>query len=362
MNSAPLESGADPVSGGESGGPAGPSFRLGTRGSRLAMTQSVTVAQALSSRGAGDHEIVTVRTEGDVVTGPLSQLGGTGVFATALRQALFEQRCDVAVHSLKDLPAKDLPGLSIACVPERAEVRDALCSAGDLRLAQLPHGARVGTGSPRRKAQILSLRPDVDVVDIRGNVGTRLARVRGREDAAEVSTQAPDASRGDLDAVVLAGAGLQRLGLDHHISELIDPATMLPAPGQGALAVEVRDADAEPSAPLGSAMEQYESSAARLETTAERALLARLDAGCSAPIGGLARFSSSSSDQEGELRLNAVVCAPDGSAVQRAGAQVRIDAAEAAEIARTRAAELGVEVAEQLLAEDTGLLQHVVGH
>jgi hydroxymethylbilane synthase len=362
MSSAPVEPGPGSVPGDGSDRPAGPSFRLGTRGSRLAMTQSVTVAQALTSRGAGDHEIVTVRTEGDVVTGPLSQLGGTGVFATALRQALFEQRCDVAVHSLKDLPAKDLSGLSIACVPERAEVRDALCSAGDLTLEQLPYGARVGTGSPRRKAQVLSARPDLDVVDIRGNVGTRLARVRGREDAAEISTQAPDAARGDLDAVVLAGAGLQRLALDHHISELIDPATMLPAPGQGALAVEVRDADAEPSAPLGKAMEQYESVAARLETTAERALLARLDAGCSAPIGGLARFTSSSAGQAGVLHLDAVVCAPDGSAVQRAGAQVRIDPAEAVDAIRADAADLGAEVAEQLLAEDTGLLQHVVGH
>ncbi len=342
------------------GSPSGPGFRLGTRGSRLAMTQSLSVARALAARGAGEHEIVTVRTEGDVVTGPLSQLGGTGVFATALRQALFDQRCDVAVHSLKDLPAKDLPGLSIACVPQRAEVRDALCSAGDLTLEQLPEGARVGTGSPRRKAQLLSARQDLDIVDIRGNVGTRLARVRGREDAAEVSTQAPDAVRGDLDAVVLAGAGLQRLGLDHHVSELLDPATMLPAPGQGALAVEVRQADADVAAALGRALAEYDDAAARLETTAERALLARLDAGCSAPIGGLARYVYGS-DGEQDLHLDAVVCAPDGSAVQRAGAHARIERGAGLDSARARAAELGTAVAEQLMSEDTGLLKHVIG-
>ncbi|MDO5492605.1 MAG: hydroxymethylbilane synthase [Nesterenkonia sp.] len=332
------------------------SFLVGTRGSRLALTQTTGAAEALAAYSGADFELITIRSEGDVLTGPLSQLGGTGVFAAALRSALFDGRCDVAVHSLKDLPAKDLEGLSVAAVPVRAEVRDALCSAGDLPLDRLPQGAKVGTGSPRRKAQLLAARPDLEVIDIRGNVGTRLARVRGREDAAETSTQAPDAARGDLDAVVLAGAGLQRLGLDAQISELVDPEVMLPAPGQGALAVEVRAAEAGPEAPLGPALERCDDFAARVETTAERAMLARLNAGCSAPIGGLARLD----EVAGVLRLHSQVCAPDGSRTQAAEASVEMtpEAPRAAAVAL--AAQLGATVAEQLLAEDFGLLAHVV--
>ncbi|GAB3187542.1 hydroxymethylbilane synthase [Nesterenkonia suensis] len=336
-------------------------FRVGTRGSRLARTQTTTVAEALTAVSGRGHELITVRTDGDILTGPLAQMGGTGVFASALRQALFDRTCDVAVHSLKDLPAKDLDGLCIAAVPAREDVRDALCSAGDLPLAQLPEGASVGTGSPRRAAQLLVARPDLRVVDIRGNVGTRLARVKGREDAAEVSTQAPDAARGDLDAVVLAGAGLRRLGLQHHISELLEPDVMLPAPGQGALAVEVRTEDATAGAPLGDALREYDDVAARLETTAERALLARLNAGCSAPIGGLARFSEGSSSEDtggpAVLRLDTMVCAPDGSSVQRARAEVTVRRGTGSLQA---AVDLGTQVAEQLLAEDTGLLAHVI--
>ncbi|MDZ5076301.1 hydroxymethylbilane synthase [Nesterenkonia sp. HG001] len=331
-------------------------FRVGTRGSRLALTQTTLVAEALTAASGMSHELITVRTDGDILTGPLAQMGGTGVFASALRQALFDRTCDVAVHSLKDLPAKDLDGLSIAAVPVREDVRDALCSAGDVPLADLRDGATVGTGSPRRAAQLLAARPDLRVVDIRGNVGTRLARVKGREDAAEVSTQAPDAARGDLDAVVLAGAGLRRLGLEHHISELLEPGIMLPAPGQGALAVEVRAEDVAVGAPLAAALSEYDDVAARLETTAERALLARLNAGCSAPIGGLARFSEDT-DGPAVLQLDSMVCAPDGSAVQRARAEVSFSrSAESLQAA----VELGTRVAEQLLAEDTGLLAHVI--
>lgn len=331
-------------------------FIVGTRGSRLALTQTSGAAEALSAYSGYGYRLETIRSEGDVLTGPLSQMGGTGVFATALRSALFDGRCDVAVHSLKDLPAKDLEGLSIAAVPVRAEVRDALCSAGDLPVERLPEGAKVGTGSPRRKAQLLAARGDLEVVDIRGNVGTRLARVRGREDAAETSTQAPDAARGDLDAVVLAGAGLIRLGLEHHISELISTEVMVPAPGQGALAVEVRAVDAEPGTMLGEALAQYDDFAARVETTAERALLARLNAGCSAPIGGLARLDEAT----GVLKLRSVVCAPDGSSTQSAEAAVEMTAAAPRASAVAAAAQLGAAVAEQLLADDTGLLAHVI--
>ncbi len=334
-------------------------FRVGTRGSRLALTQTTTAASELSAHSDLPYELVTIRSEGDVLTGPLAQMGGTGVFATALRQALFEETCDVAVHSLKDLPAKDLEGLAIASIPAREDVRDALCSADDLLLEDLPEGAKVGTGSPRRAAQLLAARPDLQIVDIRGNVGTRLARVRGREDAAERSPQAPDARRGDLDAVVLAGAGLKRLGLEEHITELLGPEIMLPAPGQGALAVEVRDADAGLGAPLGQALALIDDIPSRLEATAERALLERLNAGCSAPIGGRATFSDEP-DGGSVLRLDTVVCALDGSQVQRAGAEIPLEAGAPKDTAVELARGLGRQVAEQLLAEDFGLLAHVV--
>lgn len=334
-------------------------FRVGTRGSRLALTQSTETAEALSDLTELDHELITIKSDGDVLTGPLSQLGGTGVFATALRQALLDAECDVAVHSLKDLPAKDVEDLTIAAIPARAEERDALCAADDLTLAQLPEGAKVGTGSPRRAAQLLAARPNLEIVDIRGNVGTRLARVRGREEAAEASSQAPDALRGDLDAVVLAGAGLARLGLNQHISELLSPEVMLPAPGQGALAVEVRDADAAVTHPLGIGLAQLDHLETRLETTAERALLARLNAGCSAPIGGLAR-SQDDADGGLRLRLDTVVCALDGTEVQQAGSEVHIEMGAERDAAIERARELGTRVAETLLEEDQGLLRHVV--
>lgn len=334
-------------------------FTVGTRGSKLALTQSTTAAEALALHAEGDYELITVKTEGDVLTGPLAQMGGTGVFASALRQALFDKTCDVAVHSLKDLPAKDLEGLAIASVPRREDVRDALCSADDVPLDALPQGAKVGTGSPRRAAQLRAARPDLEIVDIRGNVGTRLARVRGHGSAAEASPQAPDAARGDLDAVVLAGAGLKRLGLEHHIAELIPTEVMLPAPGQGALAVEVRAEDAEPTATLGMALALYDDIPARLETSAERGLLARLNAGCSAPIGGLARYDDNP-DGGATLRLDSVVCAPDGTKVQRAGAEIAIEAGADRQVSVDRAIGLGTLVAEQLLAEDFGLLKHVV--
>ncbi len=323
------------------------------------MRQSTTAAEALAVLGGLDYELVTIRSEGDVLTGPLSQLGGTGVFATALRKALLDGDIDVAVHSLKDLPAKDVEGLNIAAVPERADVRDALCSADELSLEELPEGAKVGTGSPRRAAQLLAARPDLNIVDIRGNVGTRLARVRGREHAAEKSSQAPDAARGDLDAVVLAGAGLARLELAAHISELLDPEVMLPAPGQGALAVEVRSSPSEPGTSLAVSLAQLDHLESRLEVTAERALLARLNAGCSAPIGGLARCEDEP-DGGVKLRLDTMVCAPDGSEVQRAGQELTLEPGVTLEAGITAAADLGNRVAETLLAEDRGLLQHVI--
>ena len=234
-------------------------LRIGTRGSALATTQTSHVAEALTERSGLAHELVVIRTEGDVTTGSLASLGGTGVFASALRAAVLDGVVDAAVHSLKDLPAAQPETLEIAAVPARADLRDALCARDGLTLATLPEGARVGTGSPRRVAQLKALRPDLELVDIRGNVQTRLARVPGLEQHDDHAPAAAGSPRGDLDAVILACAGLDRLGLDHVITERIDPEVMVPAPGQGALAVEIRAEDEsflgrallDPQAPVG---------------------------------------------------------------------------------------------------------------
>ncbi|WP_181034463.1 hydroxymethylbilane synthase [Arthrobacter sp. 08Y14] len=299
---------------------------IGTRGSALAVTQTTTVANALSELGGFDVELVRVRTEGDINRAALSQIGGTGVFVAALRDSLLRGDCDVAVHSLKDLPTGAAEGLTIGAIPGRVDVRDALCARDGLTLAQLPEGARVGTGSPRRAAQLRAIRPDLDVVDIRGNVDTRLGRVAGLVEGAP----------GDLDAVVLAAAGLARLGRLEMVSEFLDPSVMLPAPGQGALAVECRTVDAA-EGPLSRALAAYDNNAARLTVTAERALLNRLEAGCTAPIGALATVT------EVRLHLEAVVCSDDGVKVMRRSAAT-------AELDEDGARALGVRLAEDLLA------------
>jgi len=299
--------------------------RIGTRASALALTQTGHVADALAGLAELEVETVRVRTDGDRLTGSLTSLGGTGVFVTALRDALLEGRCDVAVHSLKDLPTGDAPGLRLGAVPEREDPRDALCARDGLTLAELPAGARIGTGSPRRAAQLRAARPDVEVVDIRGNVDTRLGRVAG-------STTGP----GDLDAVVLAGAGLARLGRLDAVTELFDPAVMAPAPGQGALAVEVRAGEPD-DVPLAQALRALDHPPTRLAVIAERALLARLEAGCAAPIGALATVT------EEEIRLDAVVVRTDGGAqIRRSATAARTDAAAAAD--------LGALLADELLA------------
>ena len=283
-------------------------LRLGTRGSRLALTQSGQVAEALMAAGGGGAaaaagkasegsgglgiDLVTVRTDGDGDRTPLRQLGGVGVFAARLRHALLDGEVDLVVHSFKDLPTQPVEGLEVICVPAREDPRDALCARDGLTLADLPEGARVGTGSPRRAAQLLAARPDLEVVDLRGNVPTRLARVRGLE-AVGVGTDEPVApsradAAGDLDAVVLALSGLRRLGLEHCASEVLDLETMLPAPAQGALAVEARAG--EDSAELARAVAALDDEPTRLAVTAERALMARLGAGCAAPVGAWAHL------------------------------------------------------------------------
>ncbi|WP_314872333.1 hydroxymethylbilane synthase [Actinomyces oris] len=289
-------------------------LRLGTRGSRLALTQSGQVAEALMAAGGGGAaaaagkasegssglgiDLVTVRTDGDGDRTPLRQLGGVGVFAARLRHALLDGEVDLVVHSFKDLPTQPVEGLEVICVPAREDPRDALCARDGLTLADLPEGARVGTGSPRRAAQLLAARPDLEVVDLRGNVPTRLARVRGLE-AVGVGTDEPVApsradAAGDLDAVVLALSGLRRLGLEHCASEVLDLETMLPAPAQGALAVEARAG--EDSAELARAVAVLDDEPTRLAVTAERALMARLGAGCAAPVGAWAHLRGG--DQE----------------------------------------------------------------
>ncbi|WP_426938633.1 hydroxymethylbilane synthase [Pseudarthrobacter sp. S3] len=312
--------------------------RIGTRASKLALTQTQQTADQLAAVGGFPVELVHITTEGDVKTGSLSQMGGTGVFVAALRDALLQDTCDVAVHSLKDLPTGAALGLTIAATPKRADVRDALCARDGLKLADLPQGAKVGTGSPRRAAQLRAARPDLDVQDIRGNVDTRLGRVPGLPGNA---AGAP----GDLDAVVLAAAGLERIGRLDTISEFFELDVMLPAPGQGSLAIECRSADAPRKAGstegsqsvLAQALAALNDEDTRLAVTAERAVLARLEAGCAAPVGAFAYRKGS------VLYLEAAVCAVDGTSSVR-------EKKATDGLTEVGATLLGIEVAELLLA------------
>ncbi|MGW5853946.1 hydroxymethylbilane synthase [Micrococcus antarcticus] len=368
-------------------------LRIGTRGSALATTQTRQTAEAVSERAGLSHELVVIRTEGDVTTGSLASLGGTGVFASALRAAILDGAVDAAVHSLKDLPAAQPAGLEIAAVPARADVRDALCARDGLTLETLPEGARVGTGSPRRVAQLKALRPDLELVDIRGNVQTRLARVPGLEQHDDGAPAAAGAPRGDLDAVILACAGLDRLGMGEVITERIDPDVLVPAPGQGALAVEIR-ADERPlldeslmdgpagglagldpdsdEAVLRSALELVDDLPTHVAVTAERALLRRLEAGCAAPIGALATVEDLDSGAP-RIEMRAMVAAVDGSQVLRRTSSVQLDpvpddvAADPAEAAEwiedtlfLAAEALGVHLAELFIAEGADLLPGTV--
>jgi hydroxymethylbilane synthase len=244
----------------------GTPIRLGTRRSALATTQSTLVADALRARGH-DVELVTIVTEGDISRAPLRTLGGTGVFAAALRAALVRGEVDVAVHSLKDLPTAPHPDLVVAAVPPREDPRDAVVARDGSTLAGLGPEARIGTGSPRRVAQLNALGWGLRPQDVRGNVDTRLRLVE----------------EGVVDAVVLAYAGLRRLGLADRVTEVLDPIQMLPAPGQGALAVECRSDRSD----LRELLAELDDADTRACVEAERGLLARLEAGCSAPVGAL---------------------------------------------------------------------------
>ena len=308
-------------------------LRLGTRASKLALAQSRTVAAAVTARTGRAVELVEITTFGDTSRAPLAQIGGTGVFVNALRDALLADEIDFAVHSLKDLPTADPPGLVLAAVPTREDPRDALCARDGLMLGELPAGSRVGTGSPRRAAQLRALGYGLEVVAIRGNVDTRLAFV----------------SDGELDAVVLARAGLARLGRLDAATEVLDPLQMLPAPGQGALAVECRDPGAwEPAAEVLAALAALDDPDTRAAVTAERCLLAALEAGCSAPVGAFGEAVEG--EQEMELYLRAVVLATDGSASVRLSTTGPLVDAES--LGRKLAAEMLAEGAAGLMREE----------
>ncbi|WP_420113633.1 hydroxymethylbilane synthase [Pseudactinotalea sp.] len=293
------------------------SIRLGTRASLLAQTQAGTVADALRARGI-DVEMVPMSSQGDTDRASLSSLGGTGVFAAALREALLAGECDAVVHSYKDLPTAPHPGLAVVATPERADHRDVLCAA--VPLAELPQEARVGTGSPRRRAQLLAAREDLHVVDIRGNVDTRLAMV----------------SDGELDAVVLAAAGLARIGRDEPIADVFEWPT---APAQGALAVEARAEDTE----MIEVLKQVDDERTGQAVAVERAFLAELEAGCSAPVAATATI------RFGRVSLRAVAYSADGQ--RRHGTRVDDRLTDAADIG-VRAARTLIEAGVQEWLQD----------
>ncbi|WP_157007135.1 hydroxymethylbilane synthase [Agromyces laixinhei] len=266
-------------------------IRVGTRGSALAMAQTRQISERLAAAAKAEIELVPITTKGDTSRASLATIGGTGVFAAALREALLAGECDVVVHSLKDLPTAEHEGLRLGAVPKRADARDALCARDGFTLATLPEGARVGTGSPRRIAQLGAARPDVVAVDLRGNIDTRLEHVFGDDPS--------------LDAVLLAAAGLDRLGRSDAVTELLPLEEWPTAPGQGALAIEVRREDGDPQ--LERALEAVDHRTTRATVLAERLVLAGLEAGCSAPIGATA-FT----DDE-LLFLTATVYSADGA-------------------------------------------------
>jgi hydroxymethylbilane synthase len=292
-------------------------LRLGTRKSPMAMTQSLQVAHLVTERTGRQVDLTQITTFGDVSRAQLAQIGGTGVFVSGLRAGLLDGGIDFAVHSLKDLPAGPAEGIALAAVITRDDPRDALVARDGAKLADLHAGARIGTGSPRRAAQLLLMRPDLHPVPVRGNAGTRISKI----------------ASGEVDAVILAYAGLVRIGRLDAVCQVFEPEEMLPAPGQGALAVECLTGRDDLVALLAS----VDDPGSRAATTAERSVLAALQAGCSAPIGAYAAGTE-------ELRLRAVVVAADGGMALRASAGGPASEAE----------RLGREVAAELLQSGAG--------
>lgn len=243
-------------------------LRLGTRGSQLARTQSGMVARMITETTGCEVELVVIRSEGDDLTVPLDAPKRPGAFVATLRDALLADDVDLAVHSTKDLPSAPMEGLTVAAFPPRADPRDALCSPSGLGLHQLPEGARIGTSSPRRAQGFTRVRPDLRIIPIRGNVDTRLRK----------------ADEGEVDASVLAAAGLIRLGHQDRITEYIDPELILPAPAQGVLAVECRTGE------MADLLSALDDAPTRLAAVAERSILSGLQATCTTPIGALATW------------------------------------------------------------------------
>jgi hydroxymethylbilane synthase len=296
-------------------------IRIGTRGSLLATIQAGGVRDALIASGHR-AELVTISTEGDRSSAPVATIG-VGVFTAALRQAIADGRVDAAVHSHKDLPTAEDPRFVVAAIPPREDPRDAVVARDGLVLAELRTGSVVGTSSPRRAAQLRALGLGLEIRPLRGNLDTRLNRV----------------SSGDLDAIVVARAGLARLGRLDDVTETLEPVQLLPAPAQGALAVECRAGDTG----LAAVLAELDDADTRAAVTAERALLAELEAGCSAPVGAIAEVVESL-DEDGrvfeELSLRGCVAALDGSDVVRASGIG----------SPSRARELGLSVAAELFA------------
>jgi hydroxymethylbilane synthase len=281
-------------------------LRLGTRGSPLALAQAGRIARQLRERYGRPAVLLTVATPGDASTAPIERLGTTGVFTTTLREALLRGDVDLVVHSCKDLPTAPVPGLQLVAFPAREDPRDALIWPGGTSLDALPHGARIGTGSPRRAALLRATDRRLQIVPMRGNVGTRLRKL----------------ADGEVDALVLAMAGLSRLGLLDKVTTPLEPSLLMPAPAQGVLAVECRTDDPFTAAQLRT----LDHASTRAAAITERGFLAALEAGCSAPVGALAELTTEAGAEGAEeargaepaVRVTGVIAAPDGSSVIRA--------------------------------------------
>ncbi|HEV2299315.1 MAG TPA: hydroxymethylbilane synthase [Candidatus Acidoferrales bacterium] len=309
------------------------SLRIGSRGSKLALWQAEHIKDRLARECGIEAEIVIIKTSGDrfqsaAVAQVSDQAGGKGIFIKEIEDALLEGYVDIAVHSMKDVPTETPRGLCFPAVTKREDPRDCLVSRGGESLARLPRGARVGTSSLRRQSQLRHFRPDLHAADLRGNVDTRIRKLE----------------TGEFDAILVAKVGLDRLGLSAKITEIISPEVILPAVGQGALAIEARESDAEIRNTLGS----LDDAETRLAVTAERALLAELEGGCQVPLGAWAR------NEDGSLRLDACVLSADGAeCIRRSASEVskRLQGAE----------DLGRRVARELLDAGADRLLRLAG-
>lgn len=307
-------------------------LRIATRGSRLALAQSRAVARRIEESLGVESELVEVRTSGDRMQNvSLAKIGGKGLFTKEIEEALLGGRADIAIHSAKDLPVAIPPGLILAAFTERADPRDALIGRGpDTSLEALPRGARVGTGSVRRASQLLAVRPDLEIVPLRGNVETRLRKLEEE----------------DLHAVILACAGLDRLGLGDRIHERLSPNLLLPSVGQGTLAIQAMEGD-----PVAADLAAVDHPGTRAEFTAERAFLSHLEGDCNVPLAALAQRVSGD-----KVVLRGLVASLDGRRVVRATAEAAVtDAASAGRAAADEVLREGaVSILEAIRAEAVG--------